>query len=137
MLVWMYGADFATAPEKTPAPFDFGQWQHDGPKFAWLRDLTPLVEGAPLTPFVRCAMAGDVASSLTLFGTDGLHYINADYTLALSRLPKGDLIGLAALTHSADAGVATGTATLFDEYGPIGSATATALANPGFTPRSS
>jgi hypothetical protein len=38
------------------------------------------------------------------------------------------------MTHYAQAGVATGTATLFDEKGPIGSGVATALVNPGFSP---
>jgi hypothetical protein len=89
-----------------------------------------------MTPFTRAAMAGDVASSLTHYGTEGLHYINADYTLTLSRLPEGPDIGLAALTFSGHGGVATGTAALFDRRGQIGSATATTLANPGFSPRS-
>jgi hypothetical protein len=81
-------------------------------------------------------MAGDVASSLTHYGTDGLYFINADYTVTLSRLPDGPDIGLAALTHSSDGGVATGTAAMFDRRGLIGTATATALSNPGFTPGS-
>jgi hypothetical protein len=65
-----------------------------------------------------------------------LYFINADYTLTLSRLPVGPDIGLVALTHSSHAGVATGTAALFDHTGQIGTATATTLANPGFAPRS-
>ena len=80
-------------------------------------------------------MAGDVVSSLTHFGPAGLVFINADYTLTLSRLPAGELIGLTALTHYSHAGVATGTATLFDTAGPIGSGIATAVLSPGFTPR--
>ena len=117
------------------ANFDLTQWQHDGPKFVWLRDVKPLVDGEPLTALTRAAMAGDVASSLTHYGTEGLFFINADYTLTLSRLPEGPDIGLVALTHSSHAGVATGTAALFDHRGQIGSATATTLANPGFTSR--
>ena len=79
-------------------------------------------------------MAGDVTSSLTHSGASGLHFINADYTLTLSRLPEGEYIGLAALTHYSHAGVATGTATMFDRLGPIGSGVATAWSNPGFRP---
>ncbi len=63
-----------------------------------------------------------------------MNFINADYTLTLSRLPDGEYIGLAALTHYSHAGVATGTAALFDRIGPIGTATATGLVNPGFRP---
>jgi hypothetical protein len=132
MLIWAYGKD----PDVSGASFDLTQWQHDGPKFVWLRDIKPLVDGEPLTPFTRAAMAGDVASSLTHYGTGGLHYINADFTLTLSRLPEGADIGLAALSHSSHGGVGTGTAALFDRHGLIGSATATTLANPGFAARS-
>ena len=79
-------------------------------------------------------MAGDMASSLTHYGTGGLQFINADYTLTLSRLPEGPYLGLAALTHYSHAGVATGVATIVDQHGPIGSGVATALSNPGFAP---
>ena len=82
-------------------------------------------------------IAADITSSLSHCGTDGLQFINADYTVTLSRLPEGVYIGLASMTHYGHAGVATGVATLFDEAGPIGSGMATALANPGFTPPSS
>jgi len=98
-----------------------------------VRETKSLVDDEPLSPFTRAAMAGDVTSSITHWGADGLQFINADYTVTLSRLPEGVYIGLASLTHYGHAGVATGVATLFDETGPIGSGVATALANPGFT----
>jgi hypothetical protein len=110
------------------------EWRHYGQKFAWMRETKSLVDDEPLSPFARAVMAGDVTSSLTHWGTEGLQFINADYTITLSRLPEGVYIGLAAVTHYGHAGVATGVATLFDESGPIGSGMATALANPGFTP---
>ena len=130
MLVWAYGRNSDVAG----AAFDLTQWQHDGPKFVWVRDLAPLIDGVPTTPFVRASMAGDVASSLTHYGTTGLNYINADYTLALSRLPEGPDIGLAAMSFTGHDGIATGTAALFDARGQIGTATATTLANSGFAP---
>lgn len=107
-------------------------WQHCGPRYAWLREIRDLVDGEELTPFVRAAMAVDVTASLTNFSTKGLAFINADYTLTLSRLPVGPYIGLAALTHCSDAGVATGSAGLFDTLGPIGSGVSTAIANFNF-----
>ena len=110
------------------------EWRHDGQKFAWMRETKLLVDDEPLSPFTRAVMAADVTSSLTHWGTEGLQFINADYTITLTRLPEGVYIGLAAVTHYSHAGVATGVATLFDETGPIGSGMATALANPGFTP---
>lgn len=130
MLIWAYGK----SSELSGPSVNLDDWQHTGPKYAWLRQTKPLVDGEPLTPFTRAAMAGDVTSSLTHFGSDGLHFINADYTLTLSRLPDGPYLGLAALTHSSDAGVATGTAALFDQHGPIGSAMATGVVNPNFNP---
>lgn len=147
--IWTSPIDIPAPPEPdrvpTEAPMqlvahgagsssDLSAWRHTGPKHIWLRNVAPLVEGQPMTPFARAAMAGDVVSSLTHFGPDGLVYINADYTLTLSRLPAGPDIGLSALTHYSDAGVATGTATLFDRHGPIGSGVAIALLRGGFTP---
>jgi hypothetical protein len=59
-----------------------------------------------------------------------MRYINADFTVSLSRQPDGDYIGLTAHSHHSDAGVASGAATLFDRHGPIGSSIAIALAQP-------
>ncbi len=132
LLIWAYGKNRDVAGRS----FDLTEWQHDGPKFVWFRDLVPLVDGVPTTPFIRASMAGDVASSLTHYGTMGLNYINADYTLTMSRLPEGHDIGLAALTYSGHDGIGTGTAALFDHRGQLGTATATTLANSGFDPPS-
>lgn len=130
MELWAYSANSElSAPSQ-----DLSEWRHGGQKYAWVRAVKPLVDGEQVSPFVRAAMAGDVTSSLTHSSASGLNYINADYTLTLSRLPDGEYIGLAGLTHYSHAGVATGTATLFDHLGPIGSGVATGLANPGFRP---
>jgi hypothetical protein len=130
MLFHSYGLDPVTGSPGV----GIKEWRHHGQKFAWMRETKLLVDDEPLSPFTRAVMAGDVTSSLTHWGTEGLQFINADYTITLSRLPEGVYIGLAAVTHYSHAGVATGVATLFDETGPIGSGMATALANPGFTP---
>lgn len=132
MLVWSYGRE-GHAPD---LGFGLGGWKHSGPKHVWVRDIRPLVDGVELTAFTRAAMIGDMVSSLTHFGPSGLQYINADYTLNLARLPKGPYLGLAALTHYSHDGVGTGTATVVDEYGPIGSGVANTVAHPGFSPPS-
>ncbi|MHA0289876.1 acyl-CoA thioesterase domain-containing protein [Mycobacterium sp. C3-094] len=124
-----------TAGRDDASPHDgLAAWAHSGPKYVWFHDLLPIVDALPKTPFGSAAMAGDVSSSLTGFGPDGLPFINADYTVSLSRHPQGRFIGLAALTHHSHDGIATGTALLVDEVGPIGTASATALVNPGFSP---
>jgi acyl-coenzyme A thioesterase PaaI-like protein len=111
-------------------------WQHDGPRYAWIRELRPLVDDEELTPFVRAALAVDVTASLTGFSTAGLEFINADYTLALCRLPEGPFIGLGGLTHYSAGGIGVGSASLFDARGPIGSSVTTAASNPNFRARS-
>ena len=124
--IWGYGATLGGSPGIAA-----GEWeQSHSRKFAWTRPFRPMVHGHPLTPFVRLAFAGDVTSSLSHWGTAGLRYINADYTITVSRLPDGEFLGLAAQSHYAAAGVATGTVTLFDRHGPIGTSSALALAQP-------
>lgn len=107
-------------------------WQCAGPRFAWMREIRDLVDGEEISPFVRAAMAVDVTASLTNFSTAGLSFINADFTLTLSRLPVGPYICLAAMTHYSDAGVATGSSSVFDAHGPIGIGVTTAVANFNF-----
>jgi hypothetical protein len=105
-----------------------------GPKYTWLHETRPLIDDDPLTAFTRAAMAADITASLANWGTNGLQYINADYTLTLSRLPEGPHIGMGSLTHYSDDGVATGSAVLVDHKGPIGSAVSVAIAHSGFRP---
>ncbi len=124
--IWGYGATFEGSPGIAA-----GEWeQSHSQKFAWARVFRPMVHGYPLTPFTRLAFVGDITSSLTHWGTGGLRYINADYTVTASRLPEGEFVGLAAQSHYGTAGVATGAATLFDPHGPLGTSSALALAQP-------
>ncbi|ODR05580.1 hypothetical protein AWC25_01615 [Mycobacterium sherrisii] len=124
--IWGYGASREGSPG-----ISAGEWeQSHARKFAWARLFRPMVQGHPLTAFTRLAFAGDITSSVTHWGTGGLRYINADYTVTASRLPDGEFVGLAAQSHYGTAGVATGTATLFDRHGPIGTSFATAVAQP-------
>jgi hypothetical protein len=108
-----------------------------GAKYTWLRLTRPLIDDEPLTPFTRAAMAADVTASLVNWSSPGLKFINADYTLTLSRQPEGSMIvGLASLDHSTQDGIATGSAALFDELGQIGSSISVSLAQNGFRPPS-
>ncbi|WP_407687285.1 thioesterase family protein [Mycobacterium sp. HUMS_1102779] len=125
-LIWRYGATAAGTPGLAA-----GEWeQAHSQKFVWTRLIRPMVQGHPLTAFTRLAFVGDFTSSLTHWGTGGLRYINADYTVTASRLPDGEYLGLAAASHFGAAGVATGSATLFDRHGPLGTSCALALAQP-------
>jgi hypothetical protein len=82
------------------------------------------------SPFVRTVVAAEATSLVTNLGTQGIGYINGDLTVALSRLPIGDFIGVQANSHWTSAGVAVGDATLFDDIGPFGIGMVTAIANP-------
>lgn len=95
----------------------------------WLRETHPLVDDEPISPFVRVALATDMASPLAHWSSTGLNYINADYSLNLSRLPAGDIIGVEAGGHLSADGIAAGTCTIYDREGPIGYCNSTALAN--------
>ncbi|TKJ27869.1 acyl-CoA thioesterase domain-containing protein [Blastococcus sp. CCUG 61487] len=131
----------APVPTRTPAwdapdPASFGrsfaEFAADGDpvrRRMWIREEGPLVDGEPLSPFVRAVLAADVASPLAHRGEDDLEFINADYTLTLSRDPVGEYVGLESGGHVSEDGVATGHATVHDEKGPIGFSMAVAVAN--------
>ncbi|APA75490.1 thioesterase family protein [Mycobacterium avium subsp. hominissuis] len=110
--------------------------QTDGPKYTWIHETRPLIDDEPLSAFTRAAMAGDITASIANWGSKALQFINADYTLTLTRLPEGDHIGLASLTHHSHDGVASGSAVLVDTAGPIGTGLSVAIAHSGFHPPS-
>ena len=95
----------------------------------WIREKSPLVDGETLSPFVRAALAADMASPLAHRSHDELEFINADYTLVLSRDPVGEHIGLESGGHASDDGVAVGHCTMHDAEGPLGFSMAVAVAN--------
>ena len=89
-----------------------------------------LVAGEVASPFVRAVIAAEATSLVTNLGTEGIGYINGDLTVALSRLPVGDCIGVQADSHWCDDGISVGGSTLFDDLGPFGIGMVTAIANP-------
>jgi hypothetical protein len=99
-----------------------------GPRRLWMSEVRELVDGIPLTPFVRVAVAADFASPFANAGDQGLGYINSDVTLYLHRLPVQQWIGFEVVNHHASDGVAIGECWLYDEQGPIGTSTVAALA---------
>ena len=106
------------------------QHQNTSRKRAYYRGAD-VVEGQPTSPFVRAVIVAEAATNMVVnMGTAGIGYINGDLTLALAREPRSQHLGVQADSHFAADGVSVGTATLFDEAGPIGTATVTSLANP-------
>lgn len=107
---------------------DFGAARDAERKVTW-QNLPPLVAGEPFTPFQRAAAIGDLTNLVCHWGSRGVGYINADMTLTLSRLPVGPELGMQALDHVGNAGVAVSTATMYDREGPLGTCVITAVAN--------
>jgi hypothetical protein len=105
-------------------------WSSAESRRAWVSEAHELVAGESASPFVRVALAADLTSPMALFGTAGLRYINADYTLTLGRLPLSQAIGFESVGHLSDDGVAVGRCTLYDSAGAIGFSVVTAIANP-------
>ncbi|MEZ5406642.1 MAG: thioesterase family protein [Acidimicrobiales bacterium] len=111
-------------------PLPGGEFESAGQSRVWTRERAGLVEGEPLTPFVRAAMSGDLACPLANGSDEGLYYINGDYTLALGRYPVGEWIGLEASQQLAADGISIASSTLVDLGGPFATSTGTSLARP-------
>lgn len=109
-------------------------WGATGRRRVWIAETCDLVEGERNSALVRAALAADSASPLAHASDVGLDFINADYTLYLSRLPVGDFVGLESGGHTSADGIAVGQCTMHDTSGPIGFCMTAAVANPGVRP---
>lgn len=89
-----------------------------------------VVAGHDITPFVRTVVVAEATSLVSNLGTQGIGYINGDLTVALSRLPQSEHIGVQGDSHWVSEGISVGSGTLFDDAGPFGTGLVTAIANP-------
>lgn len=137
---WVVEASFTPPPGVSGPAYYVGSDEHgwsatgaehqnDSRKRVYHRTVD-VVDGYPPSPFVRAVVAAEATSFVTNLGTEGIGYINGDLTVALSRLPVGDYIGLQADSHWCSDGISVGSATLFDDHGPFGTGMVTAVANP-------
>ena len=86
----------------------------------WARLLLPLVEGEPLTPFVRLATLCDFASGTgNALDFTSFTSINPDLSLHVLREPRGEWIGITARSGIEADGIGQSHATLFDAEGPV------------------
>jgi acyl-CoA thioesterase len=138
---WTAAASFPAPPTPDDELFPFVRSEDAGwtrspqahqnrSRKCFYNDGINVVADQPISPFVRAAMLAESTSLVTNLGTKGIGYINGDLTVALSRLPVDDWIGIQADSHMAADGISVGTATLFDHQGPFGSGMVTAVANP-------
>ncbi|MCV7284294.1 thioesterase family protein [Mycolicibacterium wolinskyi] len=138
---WVSDARFEPPPEVDGEPMtymgsDANGWsraiadhQNTSRKRFMNRTIT-VVEGQRNSPFVRAAMSAEGTSLVTNLGTHGVGYINGDLTVALSRLPLDEWVGVQADAHWAAEGIAVGSSTLFDRAGAFGTGLVTAVSNP-------
>ncbi|MEO1056827.1 MAG: acyl-CoA thioesterase domain-containing protein [Actinomycetota bacterium] len=96
----------------------------------WSNETAELVEGEPLTPFVRAALSGDIACPLANNSDQGLHYINADYTMMIARYPVGEWVGIEVDQQLHSDGISMGSSTLVDQLGPFATSGGVSLARP-------
>jgi hypothetical protein len=101
----------------------------------WTNETRRLVEGEELSPLVRAAVSGDLACPLANASKDGLHYINADYTLTLGRQPVGPWIGLEVAQQIQSDGISLGSATLVDTNGPFAMSTGSSITTQPLRPQ--
>lgn len=108
-------------------PISEGGFLSAGRKQVWARDTWQLVEGEPMSPAVRAALASDLPNPLANSGEQGLSFINPDLTMFLARPPVSEWIGLEVSNHIGHDGIAVGSCALYDLEGPIGSSIVTAI----------
>jgi len=96
----------------------------------WTRETTRLVDDEPVSSFVRTALSGDIACPLANSSDDGLHYINADYTMLIGRYPVGEWVGLDVAQQIDADGISMASATLVDRTGPFATSGGVSLARP-------
>lgn len=132
---WDVPAPPELGPPRPPRPgrtwtAPWHMWRVSGPPGGmWIRETHPLITGEELTPLVRLALAADLASPAANSSDDGLHFINADYTVHLGREPRGEYTGIQASGHISDRGVGAGQCVVHDLEGPVGFIATTAVAN--------
>ena len=117
------GAHRAYHSDATEHRIAAGAWGRIGPCTDWIRVLVPLAPGLPLSAFARVAAAADFGNGISsALPFDRFRFLNADLTIHLHRLPKGEWVRLDAVTWPEPEGVGLAESALHDEDGPLGRA---------------
>jgi hypothetical protein len=137
---WVGEAAFTPPPKAEPYAFFIGSdeagWSPSGEAHQNVsrkrvyHSPIDVVAGRDITPFVRTVVVAEATSLVSNLGTEGIGYINGDLTVALSRLPQSEYIGVQGDSHWTSDGISVGTGTIFDDAGPFGTGLVTAIANP-------
>ena len=105
-----------------------GSFRTPGPAAIWYRASRPIVEGAPLSPLMRAAIAADFCNGTSAV-LDFAHwtFINGDLTVSLAREPLGEWILLDAETWAGPDSIGIAAARLADRDGYFGRAVQSVL----------
>ena len=95
---------------------------------AWWRCSTPLFPDEQMSGAARIAAAADRGFGFALTTSEGLGFINSDFTVYLAREPRGEWLAVDGSLRLSDVGIAVWSSWLRDEAGAFGTVTAAALA---------
>jgi Thioesterase-like superfamily len=100
-----------------------GSWAELGSVVMWIRLAVPVLSGEAPTGAQRAAAAADFGNGVSrVLDWERFLFINPDLTVHLARRPRGEWIGLDAVTHVGPDGAGLAGSTLHDIDGPIGRA---------------
>ena len=101
--------------------FAAGSFNAPGPAAAWTRARCELVEGEPMNPLQHLLVMTDAASGISAaLDWNRATFANVDLSIALTRPPHGEWLGMDAATILGGTGAAQCFAALFDCEGGIG-----------------
>ena len=101
--------------------FASGSFNSAGPAAAWTRPACALVEGEPITPLQHLLVMTDAASGISaMLDWTTASFANVDLSVALLHAPRGEWMGMDAVTHLGGSGAAQCYAALFDADGFVG-----------------
>jgi hypothetical protein len=101
--------------------FVHGFFLEPGPAMAWLRMRYPLIMGEEPSPLTRVLIATDSASGISseLDFREWL-FVNPDLSIYMSRMPRGEWVGIDAQTTIERHGVGLASGRIFDEERLLG-----------------
>jgi hypothetical protein len=103
--------------------FARGSWEGGGPAVVWERLAVPVVAGEEPSPLQRAMAAADSGNGISrVVPFAEFVFVNPDLTVALSRPPAGEWIGLDVRTRLDGRGWGQADSLLFDAQGPCGRA---------------
>ena len=106
-----------------------GIFDQPGPGAVWMRIITSLVAGEPLSPLLRAVISADHGNGISSVLPSSWVFMNADLNVHLLRMPVGEWVGLRSVSWFSDLGRGVVHSQLFDTAGGIGRSVQTLFAD--------